>query len=958
MNKFKVETYKDPSCFYESVSYDENSLHVVGSSALSMYMKSMNEFRNMHKNHIWTYANLQKSIYREWYEALNQIKLKIEIRNILIKVCKDTKIYGYLLNDIDSILSDYKFYITAGIKCLDNKVYASEQIRIVRECFNIFRNSTLVKELYYDKEVYKKEDIYLRLNKYYKEVLSSIGKDKEIKEITDVKRIYFYNLTHIDCTRFMFFKKLLNLGIEVIFRIPDDGFVRPWRKTYGFVNQYNWNEICSEIKNNINENKYLSYLNGKFDNGNNIDKRISFKEYIDPGEFKIKLRNSPIFQNNDQLKKWIVKNNSKIYINTEKNPTAFKRIREYLTFSKETYNDIFNGTILNYKDKRSNFFYFNEGRFLKGLYNSKWGKDNSYMLIDYDDYCDCILSGWIEIKTKLNVISGNNAADLLIDLKPYMEGTKSIDDIINRLYRLTYLHEFSSIFDNLSKEKTDGDRVKEYLYNPLKVISYTDNNRYEITVKQLIDLSKKLKKYLEDLIPKDNLINIEEHKVKLIEYWRSISYVSKIDGQWRNLVKEYNVNKSNENIKRINIFRNTYIQYVEFQKKLKKAEYIENLCTINEAKEYMKIVLGIFTVEDDDTEAKTFNYIKLFDQIEGIMLNGTREIYITDLSEKSINKYLKSRKYFLNYSDEESLKRDIKELNDVYDAEEINTIINQLQTSREEIFNFIKYYIAALISYTRAYKIEFSWIKGINDNDQESSIYKILLTLYCKDIKRKLYFDHRDKLLNKYKENKEKLTSIESNENSLYEINKIYARKTKMDFHIDIAPMAWIDLDICPNKFFLSGILNFYPTYESDFHQRIAFSILGKLLKSQFQESRDVEKYFYYLFPQWNKTMKDNFIETSYKREIRTEYKFKNIYFPYHMKDMQILRSRIYDNYRRKRKNAYKKMNINSEEYMKEFIKEDVKYDLIKALKGINCDMCPHNMICCKGEFAIERSNY
>lgn len=957
MNNWRVETYDDPNYLYNNMKYEEDSLHIVATSAISMHLKSLENFKE-HKNHVWTYANIQKAINERFESTINQVKMKVEIRGILEKLCSDKKIYKNLVHNINAILNDYKFYIHSGIyrlKECENVV--SEEVKIVRKAFNIFCKSRLLNEIYCSNNIYNKESIIINLNKYYENILLKIYNKEERNKSNDIniiRRMYFYNLTYIDGTRFYFFKKMESIGIEIIFRIPHGGFSEPWERTYSFVSKENWCNISSILINDNNENKYITYLHGNYNEKSICDKRISLKEYIDPYEFKLKLQQYPIFQSNIQLKRWIkqTKNNYYNFHILKKDGNKFKKEREYLTFSKEIYNNIFNGTILEYRDRNSNFFYFNEGRFLQGLYNCKWDDNKEHINIDYRSYSECILSGWIEIKNKSNFISGKNASDLILDLKTYMNDVKSMDNILNRLYKLTYIQEFSNLYDDLSKNKTDGDKVKEYLQNPLKVFPYADNNRYELTVKQLIELTKKLKKYIEQLIPKDNMIELEEHKKQLIEYWKNISYIANIRHEYIQLRKEWK-NNHNPNFKK---YTNEHKQYLLFEDNLKVSD-VTSLCTIEEVKEYMKVILK-FSNDDEESNINNLNYIKIFDQIEGIMVNGTKEIYITDLSEKSIKEYAKNRRANICYGDEQTLKKDMTSLVNIYSLEEINTIIKQCTISNEEVLNFIKYYIGAVISFSSAQLIEFSWIKEINKNDQQSAIYKVLSILYGEKEQKKIYFMNKEKLLKKYKEHKDKIIGIESNSKSLYEINKSLNKKTNTTFHGDLSPMAWIDLDFCPRKFFYSSILNFYPVYESEFHQQIVFAIIGKLLKSQFKESKDVEKYFYYLFPQWNNTTKYNIVETSYKRDIRKEYKFKNIYFPYYAKDIQILRSKIYDNSRRRGSKDYRNMSIDSEKYIKEFIKSDVKYDTVDAKKGFHCSMCPYNMLCNKGEFAIERSNY
>ncbi|WP_142415569.1 hypothetical protein [Hathewaya massiliensis] len=971
MHNLRVETYNDPSYFYKNIDFKNDSLHIVGTSALSMHLKDLKQFKK-NKNHIWTYANIQNAVFTEWNKSINQIKMKAEIRKLIEELCKDITIKKYLLNDIDEILNDYKYYIETGIFALPSMEKVDPNIEVIRGVFNSFAKSQLINNIYIRESCFDLEEFTNRLNKYYNEVFKGEFKDQGITDgIQNIKKIYFYNLTYIDGMRLSFFKKLNDIGIEVIFRIPiHENFQalnRPWERVYGFVSKDKWKSISYNNEVNLEWNPYIGYLNGVKDLKDYNNDKISFKEYIDVSAFKQKLENYPIFQNTNEYKEYLknkgvessiiglkVKRLSYICDSEDK---SYKYIREYITFSKNKYNDLFNGTILNYKDKKDSLLNYKEGRFIIGLYKSYWNEEKTKIMMEYKDFVQLISSGWLEIKSKSNIISGVDGIDLLIDLEPYMNGIKSLEDIINRLNKLTLLQDFSNAFTELSKEKTDGDKVKEYLHNPLKTLSYVDNSRYGITVKQLIQLTKKLKTMLEELIPKDNFINIQEHKNKLYDYWRNISYIKSILNEYFKLKKEYNTEKSEVNKKRLIKFIKSNRIYIRTYSNLKNAELIETPMTLYETREYMNIILKLSNKKDhDDSEEDRYNYIKVFDQIEGIMINGTREIYVTDMSEKSINKYVKNRRFIPKYTKSKILKEDLRELDRTYNLQEKNNILMQSKISSEEVINFIKYYLATITSFSKA-KIEFSWINDINDSDQESSIYKILKSIYNENSKRQsVYYDIEGELQFEYERLKEQGVLYKNNSKSIAEINKILGKKTEVSCSSEIAPIAWLDLDFCPRKFYYSGVLCHNPVYESEFHQKIVFAILGKLFKSQLKEGNDVEKYFYPLFPQWNKTTKDNLIETSYKREIRSEYKFKNIYFPYHMKDIQILRSKIYENHRRKRRNAYRNMNILNEKYFNEFIKEDMKYDTVTYIKGYHCDMCPHNMICCKGEFAIERS--
>jgi hypothetical protein len=141
-----------------------------------------------------------------------------------------------------------------------------------------------------------------------------------------------------------------------------------------------------------------------------------------------------------------------------------------------------------------------------------------------------------------------------------------------------------------------------------------------------------------------------------------------------------------------------------------------------------------------------------------------------------------------------------------------------------------------------------------------------------------------------------------------------------------------------------------------DFHQRLAFASLSNLFKGQYGGIEQIKKYFFPLFPQWHDTLKENLLITAYPRDIRKVYKFQNISFPFYLSDIQILRSKIQENGKRKIRNAYKEMIIRSREWMNDFL-NIVDQNDVEASPGIHCDMCPHILICMKGEFAVDRIN-
>ena len=332
---------------------------------------------------------------------------------------------------------------------------------------------------------------------------------------------------------------------------------------------------------------------------------------------------------------------------------------------------------------------------------------------------------------------------------------------------------------------------------------------------------------------------------------------------------------------------------------------------------------------DDGTDTK----IKSLFTLEGIILEDVKEINLVDLSEKSIERIYEIKgisnmlstsflERVINYSNlNNSLFRNLLEIHNRW----LNT------------FNdFLNYNLCILFENYNG-RINILYIDDIFDNDNKSSVYNIIKNIY--EVEEELsdstpisYFD--------FMEDEVELEKLKIND---------------IGWSEDIAPIALLDLDFCSRKFFLSNILGSNPVYSSELHQQMAFTTLAALFSGGKRNDERVKEIFFKLFPQWTDTLKENLLETSYTRDINTRFKFKNINFPYYMKDIQILRSK-YGLYH-KVKDAYKDKNLKSTEYIKSFL-EDVNINTIEGTSGTHCSMCPHQYICTKGEWAIDRVNY
>lgn len=573
--------------------------------------------------------------------------------------------------------------------------------------------------------------------------------------------------------------------------------------------------------------------------------------------------------------------------------------RQYVGISSDILNEYFKDVIFENTKGNEDIFSYNEGNFLINLYNLIPQEDD--FKITFNDLFKCITSGWVEIKAGNKYISGKRATTLLIDLQEYFNGCETIGDYLSRIDNLELLDQFKSEFDKLGESKVQKDRVKRYLMNPLMVFSYLDSGRYEVTIKQFRDIIYKFKRMVTTLLH-DDMLDVNEHLSSLKEIWDNLSF---------------NCGESEGNLGFSKVssdlsFRGEDYELMSFQ-------------------EMRSLLIAIISNKDidDGTDTK----IKSLFTLEGIILEDVKEINLVDLSEKSIERIYEIKgisnmlstsflERVINYSNlNNSLFRNLLEIHNKW----LNT------------FNdFLNYNLCILFENYNG-RINILYIDDIFDNDNKSSVYNIIKNIY--EVEEELsdstpisYFD--------FMEDEVELEKLKIND---------------IGWSEDIAPIALLDLDFCSRKFFLSNILGSNPVYSSELHQQMAFTTLAALFSGGKRNDERVKEIFFKLFPQWTDTLKENLLETSYTRDINTRFKFKNINFPYYMKDIQILRSK-YGLYH-KVKDAYKDKNLKSTEYIKSFL-EDVNINTIEGRCGTHCSMCPHQYICTKGEWAIDRVNY
>lgn len=632
----------------------------------------------------------------------------------------------------------------------------------------------------------------------------------------------------------------------------------------------------------------------KVDNSTQINEGKAYADYLEGKDIKAEDKSNLSFLKFNEPIEF------KRYL--KENPLKYGEI-EYFAFSEDELNRYVRDEIktANKIDNEGNIgvqhiFDFGIGKFLFFLYEIEIKNDEIY--IDYNTFVECVTSGWIK--------NGEKTLAFLKDLEPYMFGVDTLSDILQRLEILEYLNKASSIFDDKSKESTGENKIKKYLSNPFKVFPYVNLDRYSVSIEDLFKITEEFQEMILYLFEGDSeLIDLKDHLKRLERYWNLIDYNIKED------LNEEVYNKIN------NLF---------------KQDLDNREITKYGIRDFLILKLGIRSNEDNSI------MINSFQQIEGYILNHTKRIVIADLSSQSINKYLQRNQSIPSYLSYEDIEKYLEDKKGQY-----NYILERsIRVSKkydEYIQYFINYSIFQILSFYDG-EIEFCWIEDLNDFDDEFNTLKIIRNIYELEEEKTCFGDLESTT-------SEILSSIlewDKPRKKSFNKEKIYK---------EISPVGWRDLDFCPKKFLYSNVLKPNPIYFLDFHQRLAFSSIATLFSDQAMGMGNVEDYLFPLFPQWPITTKKNMLKTSYKRDIRISMKHQNISFPKNLADIQILRSKYLVTKRYKIRNAYRRSNINPDRLFKEF-SEEIENE--KSEKGMHCSMCPHVLICLKGEFAIDRN--
>ena len=489
-------------------------------------------------------------------------------------------------------------------------------------------------------------------------------------------------------------------------------------------------------------------------------------------------------------------------------------------------------------------------------------------------------------------INGTKVLTLLVDLRDYMDGVQNFPEIMERLHTLVELQEVSQVFDEEAKDQAGRNQLKKYLSNPFRSFPYVHQSRYDITIKQLIECTKDLARKVNRLL----LAEGEKRNVK--QYLRDLYTIySTVSEEWNDQAK-----KTMEKL-----FSISLPDHWEFTK-----EEMYHLLTL---------YLG-------SNEEKEDEIILNFDQLVGKTLSG-KNIHVTGLSFKTFPWSTPKIPILLTHTWlKECIKRAFIGVNQ-------KTRLNALLVdyySKNVTRHKALYTIYHLLAYGQG-EITFSYIKDLHENDGPSIYFTILEDLYMEN-------DHQ----------------LEIKEEFHWEEPSQQEEIDSVDALTEFPDLLWLDSDFCYRKFFLNAFIEHHPIYESDFHQQLAFSFIGKLLSEQGDGEELFKETIFPLFPQWTNAHKQNLLDKNIVFGLRTYKTYENIYYPKAMNRLQILASKYIVTKKWKAKHQYENETFKMEDHIKEFLKNTGDFE-VQATSGQHCRMCPYLHVCKDGEYAIDASD-
>jgi hypothetical protein len=728
-------------------------------------------------------------------------------------------------------------------------------------------------------------EIFSNIMKHLMENQIVLDYQSDMKQLTAISifqrlgwtfhRVAVYQMDFIDAARLRFFYKLDSFSFPVTFFVP---YNSAFKKFYG-----GWKRIYDEVFDirNVLQRKDIPGMGGIHSG----DKLINFVENKKDAEG----------ESQDQAEQGL----HLVHFRSEKDSLNYSLAHHQSMISLEANHARQFLPLMNQYEETIPLSAYIQGQFFFHILEVE--KKENGLFLSYSTFVEMITSGWITV----GEVSGISATGFLNDLRGYMTGAETLEEIVHRLHVLLQFRDCENEFDKLSGSGANHDYIKEYLTNPFHSFPYFEEQRYEITLDQLIKLSERLQTCLRRFSLGDSEVIHCSHYIKQLNTFMEFQ-------QKHKTASNPILNEFISAFKRYPINENWYY-------------------TKKELAELFKLIMD-FQDESDSIVISRFN------QISGVTLSQ-KSIHLMDMTSSSFpeKKYILPE-YLRDYDWIKQCVLNEKSLN-VSEKMLLLHCLRVDQESRELVPEMSRYYLYYLLAFKRG-RLTISWADNADSAGYPAAFLQLINNIYFGTTEFDLA-EEKSGYLQWVADDDQKTLSTPDTE----------------ELAGKIPDVSWIDYDFCPKKFFYTSVLNYHPIYTSDFHQRILFSIISKLIRQISRGKEEAEEYLYPLFPQWTDELKKNLVDTQFYQPLREYKTFDSTQYPRSLAYIQRLRSQYLPTKRWKIKYRYKKNTLKDHDALNDLKENYIHGEFVDATPGPHCKMCPFLLICDKGRYPVDELN-
>lgn len=485
---YKVETHNNSKVYFSQLVVEKDALYVTATTTLSNVIRELSRIAPEEKWRTIDIESFINLIYPKWTDTLNQLRLKVEIRKILVELKlknKDENIrkeLNFLEDNLNVLLSDIRFIAGAGIRELN--YYGSS---VTKSLFKTIFNRL------------SKTDIFISITNEILNVMMARGFEDRIQENkgNKINKIYFYNINNLDLMRYLIVELLRLAGYEIIFRIPYfkglNAINKCWDMVYKNSSLFNFENNTENFQDMIKKSKFISFIEGQ-DVISNTEEYVTTKTYNEISSFRKDIKG--------------------------------KRV---ISFYKESLK---NCMYIENNEELDHCFQSSLGRFLSYLYRCELKNDT--VTLDFNTFRELITSGWIETKGW----NGIRLFEYLVDNEDYFNDIETIDDILNRISKIKELEEINEIFEEPVKARIKKNKLKRFLSNPFRALAYVNLDKYNITASYFETLTIRLRSIIiRALSEKDGLIDMTNH-LNMLMYSFNNEYIKNLYNNGSELEKK------------------------------------------------------------------------------------------------------------------------------------------------------------------------------------------------------------------------------------------------------------------------------------------------------------------------------------------------------------------------------------------------------------------------------------